>query len=271
MSTVHVSPSATALEPAGRPSRPARGFRRAAVVGALVVAVGFGGLPMLLGGWSSDAHDGTHRIHEIAAGAHLTLVAALLLLAGLSPRRRAAAVQAFAATILATAVGSVAAGDPGAAAAGAVVFGLPLAVLVGLHPDRGELWRGSRGFSPVLGPLVLLAAVPLARFAGEMARFQRILPGDEAHAAEFHWGGMAVFAAVVVAVGLVASLRTAGNVAVAWCAGGALAVLGVASVVWPALPSTLGTGWGVAAVAGGVAFGALATAEARRLDRDATR
>jgi hypothetical protein len=57
----------------------------------------------------------------------------------------------------------------------------------------------------------------------------------------------------------------------AWCAGIALALYGIASVVFARFhgsdipyPGSVGTGWGIAAVIGGLGFIAVAEWEARR-------
>lgn len=68
----------------------------------------------------------------------------------------------------------------------------------------------------------------------------------------------AAFSFTATGVGLLASLRPDGWRLTAWVAGLLLAVLGVASLVYPDVDSSLGLVWALAAIAWGVGFVAAA-------------
>jgi hypothetical protein len=127
-----------------------------------------------------------------------------------------------------------------------------------LHPTRRDFFRSfsvSR-VSWVLLALVIMAAVPLLAFASTNIELQRTLTDD--HAALGHYGFMAAFSFTVIGVGLLASLRPDGWRLTAWVGGLLPALLGLASVVYPDVASSLGLGWRLAAIAWGVGFVALA-------------
>ncbi|MGH7429622.1 MAG: hypothetical protein ACREJ4_14880, partial [Candidatus Methylomirabilaceae bacterium] len=103
---------------------------------------------------------------------------------------------------------------------------------------------------------VIIAAVPLLAFASTNIGLQRTVTND--HAALGHYGFMAAFSFTVIGVGLLASLRPDGWRLTAWVAGLLPALLGLASLVFPDLDSSLGLVWALAAMAWGVAFVAAA-------------
>jgi hypothetical protein len=131
-----------------------------------------------------------------------------------------------------------------------------------LHPARGVFFRS---FSVtrvnwVMLVLVVIAAVPLIRFAAANIELQGTINDD--HAAMRHYGFMAAFGFTVLGVGLLASLRPIGWRVTAWVAGFLPALLGVASVVYPDVTSSLGLVWALAAIAWGLVF--IAAAEFSR-------
>jgi hypothetical protein len=67
----------------------------------------------------------------------------------------------------------------------------------------------------------------------------------------------------VVVSGLLAASKPAGWRITAWSSGGAAAILGAASLVWPELDGSLGRVAGAAALAWGCLFVAVAEGEAR--------
>jgi hypothetical protein len=125
-----------------------------------------------------------------------------------------------------------------------------------------------------MGVLALAGSVPLVWFGLTMARLQRTgLPADP-HVKGDHWANMAAMAFGLVITGLLASSRMRGWRLTAWCVGVGAAVYGLASIVFHRFPGTTvpypgseGTGWGVAALIGGLAFAAVAEWEARRPPR----
>jgi hypothetical protein len=127
-----------------------------------------------------------------------------------------------------------------------------------LHPTGRSFFRSfsvSR-VNRVMLALVIIAAVPLLAFASTNIGLQRTVAND--HAALGHYGFMAAFSFTVIGVGLLASLRPDGWRLTAWVAGFLPAFLGLASVVFPDVDSSLGLVWALAAIAWGVGFVAAA-------------
>jgi hypothetical protein len=123
-----------------------------------------------------------------------------------------------------------------------------------LHPTGRDLFSSfsvSR-VNRVMLALVITAAVPLMAFASTNIGLQRTVTND--HAALGHYGFMAAFSFTVIGVGLLASLRPDGWRLTAWVAGLLPALLGLASLVYPYVNSSLGLVWALAAIAWGVVF-----------------
>jgi hypothetical protein len=151
------------------------------------------------------------------------------------------------------------------------VFTLPFVVLVpilfALRPGRALLPEGRPGLGSIV--LVVLGAVPLVAYALSQAELQRIDATSE-HAEFNHWVETSFTAAAILLLGLVAAFRPTAGRLTAWCAGGALAVLGGASLLLPGYASAMDTPWAWSALAGGVAFIAVNQWE-RRGPRSAVR
>jgi putative effector of murein hydrolase LrgA (UPF0299 family) len=127
-----------------------------------------------------------------------------------------------------------------------------------LHPTGRDFFRSfsvSR-INWVMLALVIIAAVPLIAFASTDIRLQATVA--DAHAAMGHYGFMAAFSFTVIGVGLLASLRPDGWWLPAWVAGLLPACLGVTSMVYPEVSSSLGLVWALAAIVWGVGFVAAA-------------
>jgi hypothetical protein len=123
-----------------------------------------------------------------------------------------------------------------------------------LHPAGRDFFRSfsvSR-INWVMLALVIIAAVPLLAFASTNIGLQEALTND--HAVLGHYGFMAAFCFTVIGVGLLASLRPDGWRLSAWVAGLLPALLGLASLMFPDLDSSLSLIWAVAAIAWGAAF-----------------
>jgi len=122
------------------------------------------------------------------------------------------------------------------------------------HPTGRDLFRSfsvSR-MNRVMLVLVIIAAVPLLVFASTNIGLQKTLTND--HFSAGHYGFMAAFSFTVIGVGLLASLRPDGWRLTAWVAGLLPALLGVTSLVYPDIDSSLGPVWALAAIAWGVVF-----------------
>ncbi len=104
--------------------------------------------------------------------------------------------------------------------------------------------------------LVLIAAVPLLAFAFTNIERQGNVANE--HAGMGHYGFMTAFSFTIIGVGLLASLRPDGWRLAAWVASLLPALLGLASVAYPAVDSSLGLVWAPVAIAWGVVFVAAA-------------
>lgn len=136
----------------------------------------------------------------------------------------------------------------------APILGALTLVATLLHPARRAFFRSfsAARVSRVMLALVIVVAVPLLAFASSNIALQRSATND--HAALGHYGFMAAFSLTVIGVGLLASLRPDGWRLTAWVAGLLAALLGLSSLVFRELDSSLSTAWAVAAIAWGVAF-----------------
>jgi len=141
-----------------------------------------------------------------------------------------------------------------------VVFGgLTLSATM-LHPAGRHLFgsfRLSRANRMMLA-LVVIAAVPLLAFASTNIGLQKTVASGNEHFDLGHYGFMAAFSFTVLGAGLLASLRPDGWRLTAWVAGLLPALLGLTSLVYPDIDSSLSPGWAVAAIAWGVVFVAVA-------------
>jgi hypothetical protein len=145
-------------------------------------------------------------------------------------------------------------------------FILPVLILIGvlwwLAPSReGAIPEGAASLA--MGALVLAGAVLLVPYAIEHAALQRT-DHASAHAAFYHWVETSFTAAGIIVVGLVAALRPGAFRIATWCAGGTMAVLGAASLLFADHASALASPWGWAALFGGLAFVIVGEMEARR-------
>lgn len=145
-----------------------------------------------------------------------------------------------------------------------VVYALFAAVVV-LHPRR------TAGITATDRPAALLAAaaaVPLVVHAWNQLQLQlQFGPEDPTgHVAGNHYVGMAVLAGTIIVGVLLGSTDAPGNRLVAWIAGGAAVLLGIASFAHPGQASAPATGWAAAAVVWG---GAHVIVGAGRRRRDA--
>lgn len=123
-----------------------------------------------------------------------------------------------------------------------------------LHPNARDLVTSftlSR-VNRVTLALIIIGAVPLLAFASTNIGLQRTLTDD--HAALGHYGFLAAFSFTVIGVGLLASLRPEGRWLPAWVAGLLPALLGLASMIFPDVDSSLSVVWALAAIVWGFTF-----------------
>jgi MFS family permease len=230
----------------------------------VAVALPLFGWPSLVLGWFETGDRLAHRVHDLSYGIWAGILLAVGYLSQLrAPERRVAGFQQAALALVGFALAGTLAGD-GTALLFVLGFAVLTAILGWLHPAREHVLVRGEGPSMPLLVLALLAAVPLTVFAFDMAELQRTGIPSDTHVAERHWSTMATLALSIWLVAAQAALRTPGWRIPAWSAGLAAAVLGVASMVFPAYPGSLGRTWGLVALLGGVVFVALAEWTYRR-------
>jgi hypothetical protein len=201
-----------------------------------------------------------HRIHDITYGFLFTTAVVGLLAQVRRPSGNVAgmlmALFPWAGLLLAAIV-SADAGVSLSAERILVAAGTLVAAL--LHPRRRDFFRslGVSRISWVMLGMVTAAAVPLLAYASTNLGLQGSVTNE--HAVMGHYGFMAAFAFTVVGVGLLASLRPEGGRVAAWVGGILPAFLGLASLVYPELDSSLERSWAWLAIAWGVGFVAVST------------
>jgi hypothetical protein len=237
---------------------------------ALGVAAYIGGVVFLMnaapdvlpGALAQMSHfgDQLHRIHDLAYGFIFTIgvvgVAAQLRRPETNVAGMAMALVPWAALLLAALLSDSYAGmverNPW--------YPLAVVTLIALlvHP-AGRGFVRSFGVSRInwtMLALVGLAAVPLLSFASTNLRLQETV--TDQHAGMGHYGFMAAFSYTVLGVGALASLRPDGWRLTAWAAGLLPALLGVSSLLYADLSSSLDRGWALMAIVWGAAFVAAA-------------
>jgi hypothetical protein len=250
----------------GLPSRPpvSRAHRVAFVTWASVlsaaVGIGFFGVTSLVLAWFGG-DDPAIPVTEIGYGALLgIIITSGILVQVRAPERKIAGVQQAVLGILALLISAPLASDSQNLVPGLVLLAAT-AVLIGLHPARGELLRPGSGFSLPLASFAVLGAIPLVGYALAMAAQARELVGPPHHVQRLSM--MAGLAIAIILVGLLSAFRTSGWLIPARSAGAAAVVFGLASVVFPAHMGSAGQGWGAVAVGGGALFILVAELEAR--------
>lgn len=145
-----------------------------------------------------------------------------------------------------------------------VVVGASTVLAMMFHP-AGDPFRSFRlsQVDRVMLALVVIAAVPLLAFASTSIGLQKAGPTD--HALLGHYGYIAAFSLTVIGVGLLSSAGLDGWRLTAWAAGFLPVLLGLASVAFPDVDSSLSPVWALAAIAWGVVF--VAAAESIRRGR----
>jgi hypothetical protein len=221
------------------------------------------GWPSLVLGWFETGDRLAHRVHDLGHGIWAGIFLAVGYLSQLrAPERRIAGFQQVCLALAAEAIAAALSVDEFLLFI--LGFGLLTAALGWLHPAREQVFARGPGLSLPLLILAIAAAIPLTLYAFDMAELQRTgLPGDS-HVEERHWLTMAGVALSIWLVAGLAAFRTPGWRIPAWSAGLGAAVFGVASMVFPAYPGSVGSEWGLASLLGGVAFVALAEWVRRR-------
>lgn len=197
---------------------------------------------------------GPHMVHDVMFTLFVAMVLVGLAAQVGAPRQRVAAMT----LVVAFPLGAVVAG----AATG--FFFPPLLVMLALgviatvaHPAARDLVRPmARPCVLTLG-LALVWLVPAVFYAADNLMLQAGAPAADAHAEFGHWVAAAVLALSVPVLAAVGGLRGLGWRVPAWFAAVTAVLLGGTSLGFPGHPSSLGVGWGAAAIVWGIAFAAV--------------
>jgi hypothetical protein len=236
--------SRSAVPPVLPTSRPRRVvLATIAAVYVVGAALASWGIPSLLTAWTTSGDELALRTHYLLWG----LLAGLLIPTAALPlvwRPRTAQFQQLCALVAASMFGVVLAFEPENIRYLAI-FATPALLLVLLSPARRHLFRAGSWDLPMLGVAVMISA-PAVVYAVENLR----LSAETASTADLH-GGYAH--AGVVAIALAGSAVVAARHAAGWrwAAGSTAAgtlLLGLAGLLFPHDPSSLGTTGGVVAL-----------------------
>jgi hypothetical protein len=227
-----------------------------AAVLSLAFGVGFFGLTVLVIGWFETPFGVSTPVSELSHGALAGIIITVGLLAQLrSPARRIAGVQQAVLGLLAFLITALIGGRQEPLQA-SLFFLAAVAILVVLHPARGEFFKPGDGPIASLAAVAIVGAVPAVAYTVNMLVQARQFVGPPHHADRFAEMGAAAIA--IVLVGLLASLKTKGWRISAWSAAAAAIVVGLASIVFADAPGAVGRVWGSMAVVAGVLFLVLA-------------
>jgi len=236
------------------------------VLAGLFAAASFGGLfgAGVVFAWFDTDQGGIHRVHDMGYGAlYGAILTVGFLVQNWRPEQKVSPFYQILDVALATAIAGAIA-TSGFAMLGLFIL-VAYVILFLLHPFRSEVMHPQReGFSPILFALTVLGAIPLIWYALAMATLQRNgLPIDP-HVQDDHWTLMAAMAIGIVLVGFLSAFKFRGWRISAWSAAAALFLYGAISTLYPHRAGSEGTGWGLAAMAGGLVFAAAAHWESRR-------
>jgi hypothetical protein len=198
-----------------------------------------------------------HRIHDLTFS-FLLGTALLGMVAQLRAPSKTVASQLMALTPFVGLVLAVVATNMAVVSVPWVVLGSFTVLAATLHPAGPVLFASLsvRRANRLMLALVAIAALPLLVFAYTNIALQRT--GGDDHATLGHYGFMAAFSFTVIGVAVIAALGPAGARVTAWVAGFLPAILGIASIVFADVPSSLGLVWAFVTIAWGVAFVAAA-------------
>lgn len=243
------------------PARRLAFFVWAAIL-SLLFGIGFFGLTVLFIGWFEKPYGVSTPVSELSHGALGGIIITFGLLVQLRrPEGKIAGVQQAVLGILALIITAVVAGRQEPLTM-SLLFLAAVAILVALHPARREFFRLGAGLSVAPAAVATVAAIPVVVYAVSMLAQARQFVGPPHHADRFAEMAAAVIA--IVAVGMLAALKTQGWRITAWSAGAAATVVGLASIAFPAAPGAVGRGWGAVAALAGILFVFAAEWEAKQ-------
>ncbi len=223
------------------------------LLGLPALAVTLAGGQLLISGWFSTVDGGSHRYHELSWGVLEAVVIVVGLVASLwRPTRRPAAYQQVLVGLgaLGVTMALIREIDVATIVVGALIIGGGF-----LHPAR-QAWRE---LGPWDGPSLMVGAIvaaPLVWYAVGESALHRAAPAGDPHMELAHYAGTTAVALALAGVAVLSASRRPGHRLVTTTAAVGLAVLGIASLVWPDLDSSLGITGGIAALVAAAAVAA---------------
>lgn len=238
-----------------------RAYQAAAILVGAFYIIG-GGAIYLTTSWFLPEE---HPVHGVAFGSTLVVLAGAAVLATVRRPQQAVAqaYQAVAVILTFVSIALVTGRNNPNPAIDAVSLGVPLLVLVAVHPYKRALAPVRERLDRPLCILAVALSLPLLAYAGVMAMGQlQAAPSDPMIADGVTRYAALAGAAIGVAISAVlASTRVPGWRFSAWSAGISAALLGAVSVLYPNDTGSFGSGPGLLAVAMGLMI--ILTAERR--------
>ena len=175
-------------------------------------------------GWFVDFEDNiSHRVHEVTFGALFTIIfVGLLVQLRASTRNFAGLVQATVAALTLAVVITLSTGWEWPT----LIYLVPLAVVVWLHPGRESFFRYKINAHRAM--LVMMLLITGSLLLGFVKEFDKAINEVRLHIS--HWGGMAAFALTLLIIGYLAALRVHGWPVLAWTTGASVLIYGVLSM-----------------------------------------
>ncbi len=193
----------------------------------------------------------THELHHFVLASVFTVLLLGVLVQAIRPTRRVGALHSS--VLIWASLTLVFAGTGGFSPIHLVLLGL-LGGAVLTHPAGREQVPDSASVPPVMAAASGLTALGALAFAG--VELSTHLTSTDSHAALGHYQFMATTGVAIAALSLYGSLRGTGWRFPVYSAAALVAVIGLASIVYPGAEqgSSLGVGLGVVAVAWAVVF-----------------
>ncbi len=208
-----------------------------------------------------EAFGASEAVHVVGALCLFAIVTVGIVVALASPRSSITAVRQVIAVAVSMLAAAAIVGDPDnyGGQAGPFDFAYmiwlaPPLIFAVVHPARRRV-ATEHHWNIMMLLIAVVIAGPLLMYGLDEALLQRNSwpPKSDPHH-NSHWFTMAALSFTMALLGLMAAWGGAGRYVAGYAAAAALAVVGVASAVYPDMPSSFGRGWGVAAVVGAAAL-----------------
>lgn len=204
---------------------------------------------LVFGMLPADPPGSSHAFGDVGYGIVGAVLVAPALASQVLRHPHAAALQQLAVVVLALGAAAVAVGET-VGLLGAAVVGVPLLVVVALHPARREALRLPSKPNRALLALATVAAPPALVYAWAAAADGRAgAPPESSYAyIPSTWAAVTAMSLAVVMLAFLASFRRPGSGLTAWSVGVGAFLFGLASLVNPDVPGSGERGWGAAAL-----------------------